>query len=214
MTVGTPAPMETPGTTGTDADIIELLVGQHREVEQRWTALQDARLAGSAGSAGSHAELGRSIVALLSQHDALETQVLYPELRERAGDEGRRLAEHSLGEHRQVRELLARVDGKDPADEAVFTMFQECLAAVVAHVQEEEGRIFPLLRAEVDQDRLVELGRKLASAQGMAPTHPHPHTPDGKLGATVGGTVSGLVDKARDAVSGKGAEDPSPPLRS
>jgi ADP-heptose:LPS heptosyltransferase/hemerythrin superfamily protein len=176
-------PLATGGyRAGMDVDIIELLTTQHREVEQRWTMLQEARQAGTGGPSG---DLGREIVALLSGHDALETRLLYPELRAQDGDEGRELAEHGLEEHEEVRELLSRMDGKDPADEAVFATFQECLAAVMAHVQEEEGRIFPLLRASVGQDRLLDLGRQASAMDGMAPTHPHPHTPDGTLGATV-----------------------------
>jgi hypothetical protein len=45
----------------------------------------------------------------------------------------------------------------------------------------------------LDEHRMAEMDR-------MAPTHPHPHTPDSTLGATVAGAVSAVVDRARDAV--------------
>jgi hemerythrin superfamily protein len=179
-------------------DATQFLISQHREVDQLWSELRDARLGGGAGAQ----DLAQKIVTALSQHDALETQLLYPELRG-LGDEGEQLAKHSLDEHKQVRELLTQVDGKDPRDDAVFSTLSTCMTAVMQHVQEEEGQVFPLLRQRCDSSRLHELGERMQSMMKMAPTHPHPHTPDSKLGATVAGTVAGMADKARDAVSGQ-----------
>jgi hypothetical protein len=46
----------------------------------------------------------------------------------------------------------------------------------------------------------MDLGTRMAEMHRMAPTHPHPHTPDSKVGATVAGAVSAVVDRARDAM--------------
>jgi hypothetical protein len=46
------------------------------------------------------------------------------------------------------------------------------------------------------------LGEKMANMMKTAPTHPHTSMPDSKVGAKVAGAVSGMVDKARDAMSG------------
>jgi hemerythrin superfamily protein len=142
-------------------------------------------------------------VTALSQHDAIETQLLYPELRG-LGDQGRQLSDHSLEEHQRVRELLKEVDGKDPRDDAVFTSLGSCIALVMDHVREEEGVIFPLLRAKCDPDRLRQLGERMQSTMKMAPTHPHPSTPNSKIGATVAGAAAGVADRVRDAVSDRG----------
>jgi hemerythrin superfamily protein len=179
-------------------DATQFLISQHREVDQLWSELRDARLGGGAGAP----ELAQKIVTALSQHDALETQLLYPELRG-LGDEGKHLADHSLDEHKHVRELLTEVDGKDPRDDAVMTTFSTLMTAVMQHVQEEENQVFPLMRQRCDAARLQELGQKMQSMMKMAPTHPHPHTPDSKIGATVAGAVAGMADKARDAMGGR-----------
>lgn len=188
--------MTEPATTGASADAIELLTSQHAEVEQLWSQLQAAHEAG----AGGQAELAQHIVSLLSQHDALETQLLYPELHEHGGEAGRRMSEHGLEEHQQVRDLLEAVDGADIADEAVFTLLSRAMGMVIDHVAEEEEQMFPVLRRACGQERLSELGEEMARAKKLAPTHPHPSTPNSKLGATIAGAVSGVVDRARDAV--------------
>lgn len=189
--------MTTPGMsgmTGASADAIELLTRQHREVDQIWSQLQASHAHGSA----VQQDEARSIVKLLSQHDALETQLLYPELRESAGEKGRERSQHSLDEHKKVRELLKQVDGADISDEQAFATMSECISAVQHHVEEEESEIFPLLRNHCDERRLMDLGRKMEAMLDMAPTHPHPMTPDSKVGATIAGAATGLMDKARD----------------
>lgn len=189
--------MSASGMTGARADAIELLTEQHREVEQLWRQLEAAHPNGG----DIETVLGQELVEKLSRHDAVETQLLYPELRDTGGDAGKELAEHSLEEHKKVRDLLSEVDGKDFRDDKVFATMRECIETVAHHVEEEEGRIFPMLRQVCDEPRLMELGEKMEKAFQLAPTHPHPHTPDSKIGATVAGAVSSVVDRARDAVS-------------
>ncbi len=188
--------MSTDATTGASVDAVEFLTAQHREVDQLWSQLQLSHQNGSS----DQVRLAEEIVTRLSQHDAIETQLLYPELRDNAGDQGKQFSDHSLGEHQQVRELLTEVDGKDITDESVFSTMADCIETVKHHVEEEEQEIFPLLRSHCDEQRLMELGERMAKMLPMAPTHPHPLTPDSKAGATIAGAVSGVVDKARDAV--------------
>lgn len=186
-----------PGASG---DAIELLTGQHREVEQMWTQLQAAHASGS----DVQNQLAEQIVTMLSQHDAIETQFLYPELRSAGAAQGQQLSDHSLEEHQEVREMLSAVDGRDVSDESVYSTLSACISAVTAHVAEEEQEIFPLLRQSCSAERLNELGQQMTAALAMAPTHPHPTTPNSKVGATVAGAVTGIMDKARDAIRDAG----------
>jgi hemerythrin superfamily protein len=189
--------MSATGMTGARADAIELLTSQHREVEQLWNQINGSH---ATGGGAIQTEIGQKIVEMLSRHDAIETQFLYPELRDAAGERGKELSSHSLEEHRQVRELLTQVDGKDFNDDSVFATLRQCIESVMHHVHEEEGQVFALLRQSCDETRLMDLGTRMAEAFERAPTHPHPHTPDSKLGATVAGAVSSVVDRARDAM--------------
>jgi hypothetical protein len=38
-------------------------------------------------------------------------------------------------------------------------------------------------------------------AERMAPTHPHPHGPDGPIGNLLVGPFVGMVDRVRDAIA-------------
>jgi hemerythrin superfamily protein len=187
--------MSDQGMTGAKADAVELLTSHHRAFEQLWKRLQDAH------AAGDHVQstLSRELITLLSQHDAIETQFLYPELRKLDG-QGEQLAEHSLEEHQQIRELLKEVDGADPADPQVIGTFDRCMRIVFGHAEEEEGEAFPLLRT-LGEERVRDLGERMSGAMAMAPTHPHPTTPNSKVGATVAGAAMGVVDRARDAMN-------------
>jgi hemerythrin superfamily protein len=183
-------------TTGTHLDAVELLTSQHREVDQLWSSLENRGASGP----DQPSDVVRRIVQLLSQHDAVETKLLYPAVREVPG--GDELADHSLDEHQEVRELLKEVDRGNANDPATITKLGECIAAVKHHVEEEEGVIFPKLRAAMTQEQLHELGADMAHAMEKAPTHPHPTTPDNPVGAAVAGAATGAVDRARDAMKG------------
>jgi hemerythrin superfamily protein len=183
--------------TGTKADLIEHLTREHREVEQLWSQLQAAHHRGDT----LQGDLGRQIVTSLSQHDAVELQILYPAIRDHVPG-GDQLADEALEEHAEVRNQLSEVDGEDPSDGAVFERFSTILTNVEAHVAEEESTLFPQLRTHCSAEQLANLGEKLETAEKAAPTHPHPNTPDSKLGATVAGAAAGVADRLRDAARG------------
>jgi hypothetical protein len=169
------------------SDAIDLLTAQHREVEQLWRQCQ------AATSGNPRDELVQAMIRLLSQHDAIETVLLYPAVRGVAG--GDELAEHSLEEHKQIRELLKKADRGDHGS------LQAAMEAVAHHVhEEEEPKIFPLLRARMDGEQLIDLRRRMEDEMRTAPTHPHPHTPNHPIAAKVTAAVAGMADRARDAI--------------
>lgn len=179
--------------TGTSEgrDIIEHLTSEHRQVEQMWAELEQAHASG----APNQQDIGQEIVRALSQHDALELQLLYPALSRTGQSE---LADGAKDEHAEIRRLLNEVDGKDPADDGVYATFVEMRSEVDRHVAQEEQVLFPLLRGGLTSDELIDLGETSEKAEKLAPTHPT--TPDGRAGATVAGAAAGLVDRARDAL--------------
>jgi hemerythrin superfamily protein len=182
-----------PSMTGGRADAIEFLTAQHRDVEQLWGQANAAKSTGD----DSARDLGQRVITLLSQHDAIETQLLYPALRD-VSVRGDQLADHSLEEHQHVRELLKAADGNlDDADG--WSSLAEALRAVQRHVAEEEGDIFPMLRM-TGQEELHDLGDALQAAMKLAPTHPHPSTPNNPIGATLVGGAAAIVDRVRDAL--------------
>jgi hemerythrin superfamily protein len=178
--------------TGTRADAIELLTSDHREVEQLFKQYEAATNDG--GVAHYAAE---QIIRELSIHAAVEEMILYPMMREvDPNSEG--LVDHSLEEHQEVKDILAKVDGKPAMDPEIRQMFMKLKSSVEEHVSEEEGKLFPGLRAHVKQDKLMELGEKMAKAKAMAPTHPHPNAPNTPPGNLMAGPLAAMADKVRD----------------
>jgi hemerythrin superfamily protein len=179
------------GVTGASADAIEMLVADHREVDQLFTQFEAA-----APDSTVAKDLADKIVRELSVHAAIEELVLYPVARRVLEQDD--LVDAAIDEHNEMKELLAEVDGKAVGDDRVRRTFHEIKLAVEEHVHEEETELFPRLRGKIDQDDLQRMGRALEGAKAVAPTHPHPHAPDRPPGNIVIGPAAGVIDRIRD----------------
>ena len=180
------------GMTGARADAIEMLTADHREVEQLFKQYEAAK-----NDPGVATYAAENIIRELSVHAAVEEMILYPMLRQvDPGQSG--LVDHSIEEHQEVKELLARVDGQPADDPDVRQTFSKIKASVEEHVAEEEGKVFPALRSHVKQDDLMQLGERMQKAKATAPTHPHPHAPNTPPGNLMMGPIAAMVDKVRD----------------
>ena len=160
-------PATTPPAGG---DLLEHLSFEHRQIERLWSQLQLAHLRqldgehpGARYGGGGQPELSRQIVTILAEHDAREVQQVYPAVARVVGEE---LAEHALADHEEIRLLLDRIDGANPADEEVFHTFTTLMKRVTAHFEEEERIAFPMLRAVLSPQELADLGQPPA---GSAP---------------------------------------------
>lgn len=173
------APATTPPAEGS---VLEQLAFEHRQIERLWSQLELAhrrQLAsehrpGARHGGGGQADLARQIVTAVAEHDAREVQMVYPAVSRIVGEE---LAEHSLADHEEIRLLLDKVDGADPADEQVFQTFRSIMRKLGAHVAEEESIAFPMLRAVLSDKELADLGQPSARAEAGQS--------DGALEATV-----------------------------
>jgi hypothetical protein len=77
------------------------------------------------------------------------------------------------------------------------------MAVIRHHVREEETDLFPGLREACSADELRELGAKVETAKKLAPTRRHPAAPDRPPLNTLLAPGAGLVDRLRDALSGR-----------
>jgi hypothetical protein len=50
------------------------------------------------------------------------------------------------------------VDGENPEDEGAFAIYAEAMARLLAHIDEEESVIFPMLRTSVPAGELADPG--------------------------------------------------------
>ncbi|MDD7965277.1 hemerythrin domain-containing protein [Actinomycetospora lemnae] len=190
---------QTPQSNEQSTDFIDLLSAEHREVERLFAELE-ARF----GSSASEVEdTAREVVTRLVQHSVAEEVHLYPLVRE-VLDDGDALADREIAEHDDAERTMKRLEGL-PAKSGDFWITYRILTNLIAqHVGEEEQYLFPRLAAAVSKEHREEIGRRLQSTEYTAPTRPHPGAPSegGKLAALAPGT--GLVDRVRDALTGRG----------
>src|ERR1700737_1895043 len=173
-------------------DAITLLKNDHRTVEGLFKRFE------STGPRGKKAKrsIVDKIVRELSIHAAIEEQVFYPRGRGWVPDETPEVLE-SLEEHNIGKWLLADLEDLSPDDERFDAKVTVMMENVRHHVKEEERDMFPKVRKSMDRASLNELGARLAQAKKVAPTRPHPRSPDTPPGNLIVGATAGMMDRAR-----------------
>jgi hemerythrin superfamily protein len=173
-------------------DVTELLRNEHREAEAAFALFEQAK------DESVRIGLAQTLVQALSVHAGTEELVLYPVIRKKVID-GADLIDHSLEEHQLVKELLVELDKAASNGGADLTMLVGRLkTAVLEHVEEEEGKVFPRLREALDREELRDLGRQLMETEVHAPTRPHPHAPNRPPANKVADKAAFVLDTARD----------------
>ena len=173
---------------------IDLIVQDHREVDELFGELEDG--------GGDRTALVHDVIRELSIHAAIEEQFLYPAMRRLPG--GEELVEEALDEHQEAKEALSELDGMDEDEPDFDAKVRSLIQDVRHHVEEEESDLLPKLRAALSDSELEELGQRMERGKAMAPTRPHPRAPSTPPGVVVAGAVAGVVDRARDAATGRG----------
>jgi hemerythrin-like domain-containing protein len=188
------------------ADVFEVLGADHQNVRQMLTALEDSPdNAAGAGDAvlAARKEVAQRLVIDSSRHEAAEEQLFWPAVRERLPG-GDALADAALKQEGEAKEVLARLDRLDASDAEFDRVLAEFIPAARAHIEYEETLVWPGLREVLSAADAEELGARLETAIEQGPTRPHPHTPPDPAVLTAAGPVVALVDKLRDAVTGRG----------
>jgi hemerythrin superfamily protein len=129
-------------------NVVDLIMNDHREVEQLFTRLQN--------EPDQRAGLLPVLTTLLTAHSRAEEAEVYPVAKEEAGETEE--VAHSQEEHLEAEQLLARLAQTDPTSPDFETALTEAMQAIQHHVQEEESKVLPGLREQIDEQRLAQLG--------------------------------------------------------
>ncbi|GAA1353254.1 hemerythrin domain-containing protein [Saccharothrix algeriensis] len=136
-------------------DVVDLIMADHREVERLFDELKH------------HPEKRPLLVpvlsAVLTAHSRAEEDSVYPVARDEA-DEADEVA-HSQEEHVEAEELLARLVATDPASARFDEVLEKLVEGVLHHVEEEESKVLPGMRAQLGDERRAELGRAFAESR-------------------------------------------------
>lgn len=181
----------------TQPDLIDILVEDHREVQALF-----AELEAGGGTPERRRDLADACIAELVRHSVAEEQYLYPLARTVLAD-GDVLTEHEIAEHAEAELTMKDLESLPATDPAFDQLVTRLIEQIRHHLQEEEGDLFPRLREVCKPDLLREEGEKVQRAKKFAPTRPHPGAPDHPPWNKVFGPGLGLVDRVRDAVSGR-----------
>ena len=183
---------------GHGGDVIDELTTDHREVEEFFEQIQQV-------PPGSHERrrlLDRLTVELV-RHSVAEEHHLYPAVREHL-PMGQKIADRELADHAEVEQILKDLEGMEPGDPAFEASVARLRREVAAHVHDEERNLFVQMRQVCGEDTLRKLGEKVRTAKKTSPTRPHPATPSTPPANRLLDPGAGLVDRARDLVTGRG----------
>src|SRR5262245_1189171 len=125
-------------------DVTKLLEQDHRKVESLFAQYETDQ----------SADVLTQICDELEVHTTLEEELVYPRLAELDRD----LEHHAQAEHDQAKLLIDQIRVGDPD---VSTLARQLQMAIEAHVREEEGRAFPLLREQMGSE-LQTIGDEVA----------------------------------------------------
>lgn len=174
-------------------DLIDAVQRDHEEVKELF-----ARVSKSSGK--RREDVFARLRGELIRHEVAEEEIVHPLTRTYAGN-GKRIAEARVHEESKAEALLKKMDKADIGTPEWDRMFDRLQSSVLDHAEKEETVEHPRLRASVDPKDLARFGRAFATAKKLAPTRPHPGTPNGAVANMAVGPVAALVDRARDAVA-------------
>jgi len=137
-------------------DAIKLLKDDHKQVKELFREYE------AAGDRAHQKKKGiaERVFLELEVHSAIEEEIFYPAVREKAGKEGKELIAEGFEEHHVVDVLIEELKGLDPEDEAYDAKFKVLTENVEHHIEEEEGELMPEAK-DVLGDRIAELGEQM-----------------------------------------------------
>jgi hemerythrin superfamily protein len=150
-----------------ESDALSMLAAQHRLVEKLFAGLEK----GEGGSEARAAQLDELVESLVL-HAAIEEAVFYPTVRT---PETESLILESIEEHLAMKRTLLDLATTGVADETFPAKLSTLKEQVVHHAkQEEERKLFPLLRGLMSAEQREALAQELTAAMVEAMEGPSP----------------------------------------
>jgi hemerythrin superfamily protein len=186
---------------GHGGNVIDELMTDHREVEELF-----GRIAALPSGDKDRKVYADQATIELVRHSVAEEEYLYPAVREHIAD-GDALADKEIEDHSRAEQLMKDLEGCDAEHPDFDRIMGMLVNEIRSHVADEEENLFPRLRAACSAETLDDLGDKVRQAKKMAPTRPHPSAPDKPPANKLLAPGAGLVDRMRDALTGRGKKD-------
>ena len=188
--------MATEPTRDTHGDVVDILTTDHREMIDLLEQIE------ASADPDERRALADAVTAEVMRHSVAEELFVYPEY-ERSVPGGKDEVEHDKEEHQEIEEALKKLEDLDSRDVGFPVLVGELKELLEHHADDEESDQFPKMRQHLSAETLHELGRKVEAAKKVAPTRPHPASPHSELFHMTLGPGVGMVDRLRDALSGR-----------
>jgi hemerythrin superfamily protein len=137
------------------ADVVDLIMQDHREVERLFDELKD--------NPETRPNLVPVLTTLLTAHSRAEEAEVYPVAADEAGEKEE--VSHSQQEHIEADQLLAKLAKTDPDSADFDRVLQNLIDAVSHHVEEEETKVLPGMRSNLSDERRSELAEAFAASR-------------------------------------------------
>jgi iron-sulfur cluster repair protein YtfE (RIC family) len=150
-------------------DVLDLLTTQHTEVDQLFAKLEKGK--------GNKAALFLELADKLAAHATVEEKIFYPAaMMEKTKD----LLMESVEEHLEIKRTLADMLALDPESDEFDAKLSVLKENVSHHAhEEEEDKLFPMLRKQMDADQRAALGNEvLAMFEQLMTQHPSANVPN------------------------------------
>jgi short-subunit dehydrogenase len=153
-----------------EVDALKMLAAQHEIAEELFARLE-------AAGAGEGRVIFDTLARKLDEHMKIEEEVFYPAAAAVAG----KLVAHAEDEHAAARGVIAAADLA--TGEAFMDHVRDLKARVMDHVREEEDELFPLCRARMEREELLDLADEMRDLlvemeRAAAPTSARGPRPD------------------------------------
>ncbi|MEU2498344.1 hemerythrin domain-containing protein [Streptomyces pseudogriseolus] len=185
---------------GHGRDVIAELTTDHREVEELFGKIE----ALPSGDEQRKKYADQAVIELV-RHSIAEEAYLYPAVREFLPN-GDGIADKELEDHAEAERTMKDLEAVDAGDPEFDRLIGELMAEIRSHVRDEEDNLFAQLRSAASEDELMKLGDKVRQAKKTAPTRPHPSAPDTPPANKLLAPGAGMVDRIRDALTGRGKD--------
>ena len=168
-------------------DVVDFLTAQHEQIKSLFVKTLSA-------SGESRENAFVDLRRLLAVHETVE---------ERKIANGAAVVDARLSEEHEAKKVLQQLEKLD-VDSTEFTdKLTELRDAVLDHAEHEEHDEFKRLGEQLSSEELENMGRAAELAEAIAPTRPHAGV-ESQLANLVAGPFAAMLDRARDAIIGKG----------
>ncbi|HKP68516.1 MAG TPA: hemerythrin domain-containing protein [Pyrinomonadaceae bacterium] len=133
---------------------IELLKEDHDRVDKLFQQVK-------ANEDADHRDTFEKIKAELEVHTHIEETIFYPKMKEDGDEELKKIILEGVEEHHQAKIFLRELSSLADESEKFQPKLKVLMEDIAHHVQEEEGKMFPMIEEQFDEYTLQMLGNEM-----------------------------------------------------